>query len=545
MDDLARMERALKAAADAGDVQAAQALAREMRSMLKAVNPTVDAPPDFADEARRMTAKETGAGEAALIGAGRSADKVAAGVKQGFFALPSYPLTEDLNRREQEKLASEQAENDATYRSLQKEHPIATAAGEAAPYVAAPASMGVIPSALTVGGVEALKYGPLGERLGRGSAGALTTAAGGAAGKFVGNLIAPVTKKAAGGSYQAGLEAAERIGYRPTLGESTGSSFIRRMEDYAARAPGGSGVMAEHEAGNVAAVNRAAAKSVGETADEMTPEVFAQAQQRLGQVFEGVKKLPGRPIQIAPEVGQAADEVLRTLKKSAIPGDENGALRELAEQAKVWAAGRGKIDGETYQLLRSKLSQAAFDADGTDKVLYGRLLEALDASADASLRAAGQEGLADALKAARPQYANLKLLEKGATAEAGNVSPARVASTMRTQNPGAFRRGQFMGPLGDVARVGETLKPLRAGSPTFERDAVSNPLSILFHSAFSYPIARAATSPVATIYPRTLGKTAGARALSEIANPSTRAAVAAALQQSGALPLALQPVRTE
>lgn len=543
MDDLARMERALKAASDAGDVEAAGAIAREMKAMLKEVNPNVDAPPDFAEEGRRMAAKETTPGEAVLIGAGRMMYKIGAGVEQGALELAKRtPGTSGAQERLND-LAAEEGQNDAAYNALRRERPLATAGGEALPYVAVPASMGAVPAALAVGGLEATKYGTPGERAARGAGGAVTTLAGGLVGKAAGNFLAPVTRKAAGGSYQAGLTSAERIGYKPTLGESTGSSFIRRMEDYAARAPGGSGVMAEHAAANQGAVNAAAARSVGETADEMTPEVFAAANQRLGQVFEGVKKLPGRPIQIAPEVGKAADDVLRTLSKSSLPGSDSAALRQIAEQAKVWSTHRGKIDGETYQLLRSKLSQAAFDADGTDKVLYGRLLETLDDSADASLRAAGQGALADALKSARPQYANLKLLEKGATAEAGNVSPARVASAMRTQNPGAFRRGAFMGPLADVARVGETLKPLRAGSPTFEREAVSNPLSVLLNSTFSYPIAKVTTSPLVTLYPRTLGKTTGARALSEIANPATRAAVAAALQQSGALPLI--PVQAE
>ena len=111
--------------------------------MLKEVNPSVDAPVDQAEAGARMAAEGTDAGEAALIGAGRKVSKIGAGVKQAFLGLPSYPMTEDMNRRESERLAAQEDERDVAYGALRKKHPVATAAGEAAPYVAVPASAGI------------------------------------------------------------------------------------------------------------------------------------------------------------------------------------------------------------------------------------------------------------------------------------------------------------------------------------------------------------------------------------------------------------------
>lgn len=544
MDDaLSRMERALQAAEQAGDVQAATALARDMRLMLKDVNPTVDQT-DHAAEGAKMAAKETGAVEAALIGAGRGADKLVAGVKQGFLALPQYPLLEQSAAAKRAALAAEQKQGDEAFAPLQRERPISTAGGEAAPYAAIPASAGVLPAAGAVGALEAAKYGTPGERAARGVIGAGSTAVGGILGNAAGKFIAPVTEKAAGPARQGALEAAERLGMNPTLGEATGSTFVRRIEDLVSRLPGGGSVMAEHQAGNATALNRAAARAIGENADELTPQVFAAASQRIGKVFDDIRALPGKQIQLGPDVVTAADEVLRQQAKM-LPHQQDANLIKIAQDAKTLAMNKGRIDGETYQLQRSGLSDAAFDATvGTNKQLYGRLLEALDNSADASLRAAGNDALADALQVARPQYANLKILEKGATAEAGDVSAAKVASTLRTNNPGAFRRGKFIGSeMGDIATVGEGLKPLVAGSQTFERGALSNPLLAGFHWLWSTPTAKAFTSPAATLYPRTLGKTEAARTAAEIANPATRAAVAAALAQSGLLPLAPVPAQ--
>lgn len=537
-DALQALERGLSVAAQKGDIEAARAITAEMQRLMKEVNPAVDAPVDRSVEAANMLAKETGAGEAIVIGAGRTADKVRAGVKQKFLDLPSYPLTQDLNKREETNLATEQAERDKAYAALRKKRPIATSGGEALPYIAVPTSGGPVAAGAVAGGVEASQYGTDKERTARGITGGLTTAAGGYVGNFMGRLLAPVKGKAASASGQAALDAAERIGVQPTLGEATGSTFLRRLEDLVARLPGGASVMAEHQAGNATALNRAAARAIGEEADELTPEVFARAAGRLGKVFEDIKATGQKAVQVGPDVGAAADEVLRKQAKM-LPHQQDQNLIDLAKRAKWASQNRGWIDGETYQLMRSGLSDAAFDATvGTNKHLYGRLLESLDDSAEASLRAAGNDALADALRTARPQYANLKILEKGATAEAGNVSPAKVASTMRTNNPGAFRRGRFVGSdMGDIAAVGENLKPLRAGSPTVEREVMSNPVAAAFHWLWSKPTASALTSPAATLYPRTLGNTKGARALAEIANPTTRAAVAAALAESGALPL--------
>lgn len=525
LSSLPELERAFMNAHQAGDTQAASVLAEAIRQRRNATQPTQTVPLTegmVREQAAMKTAEEVGPAEAALIAAGRGVAKVGAGLEQMVTNTP-------------EALKRGQQESDQAFAALQAAHPVATTAGEVAPYVAVPASMGVLPAALTVGGIEAAKYGTPGERLGRGAMGAVTTGAGGLLSRAGANLIAPVTQKAAGQANQEALAAASRLGVKPTLSQVTGRPLLARMEDYAARAPGGAGVMTDFAARNAAAVNRAAASAIGENADELTAGVFAQAAKRMGQVFESIKNLPGKPIKITQNVATAADDILRQQGKM-IPAQQDAALVQLANQAKVLAANKGRIDGETYQLIRSGLSESSFDASGTNKVLYGKLLKALDDAADTSLRASGNAALADSLKAVRPQYANLMMLEKGAVAEAGNVSAPRLASVMRTQNPGAFRRGQMVGPMADIARVGEGLKPLRAGSPTFEREAISNPISLGLNALWSYPLARIATSPVARFYPQAFGGTSAARGLAQIADPTGRTAIAAAMQGSGMLP---------
>jgi hypothetical protein len=291
------------------------------------------------------------------------------------------------------------------------------------------------------------------------------------------------------------------------------------MEDFAATVPGGAGAMADHATRNVTAMNRAAARAIGETADELTPNVLAAARARIVKPFEEVKALTGRPIAIGQSVANVADDILR--QSSKMPGGQKDAnLITLAQQAKALAANKGRIDGETYQLTRSHLSEAAYEANGTNKHLYGKLLEALDNSAEQSLRMMGKADLANALKTARPQYANLTMLEKGAVIEGGNVNPSRLASAMRTQDPKILREGTKSGEMVDLARVGEQFKALNPGSQTFARGIVSSPLATALTAPVAYGAAKATTGALPRGYAAVMGQSQVPGAL---ADPITRA----------------------
>lgn len=533
---LREYEAAIVAAGRAGNLKAVSELNTAMMAELKAANPAVDAPADQSREAAKMAAKGTGVGETLAIAAGRGTDKILSGVDQliqkarllprgpeAFSAAGGTPPElQDFAKNRLGELGKDQAEKDVAYGGLQQERPFTSAAGEFAPYMAVPGSAGVLGGSAIVGGLEASKYGSGNERLRAGLTGAGSNLVGGLLGNIAGKAIAPVAKGAISDTQRSALSSMDNIGVTPRLSQVTGSPFLSRIEDWAARTPGGAGVMREFGQANQQAVNRTAAQGIGETASELSPSVLASANQRMGKVFEAIKGLEGKPIQISDKVGTVADDIIRQQSKM-LPTQQDPALLSLAKQAQMVSKHRGRIDGETYQLMRSGLSEASYDASGTNRTLYGKLLEALDNSADSSLRAGGNESLADALKTVRPQYANLKLLEKGAVAEAGNVSPSRLASAMRQQNPAGFREGRMEGnPLYEIAKQGEAFKPLQAGSPTYERTLMSNPLSTTIGAATSWPAAKLVTSKAAQWYPRNVGGTEMASLLGQAVNPAMR-----------------------
>lgn len=350
--------------------------------------------------------------------------------------------------------------------------------------------------ALTFAGMEALRPGETGDRLKRGAVELGGNLVGGFIGNKIGNAIAPVGQQAISAAQREALKVAEKVGYKPRLSEITGSPYMARLEDFAARTPGGAGVMDDFARANQQAVNRHAASGIGERANQLTPEVFAAADKRLGAVFENVKNLPGKPIIVNGRVGQVADEVLRVQSKM-LDSEKDASLIAIANQAKTLSQNMGRIDGETYQLTRSGLSSQAHEATGTNKALYGKLLAALDDSAETSLKAIGKADLAAGIKAARPQWANLKTLERGAVAKGGDVTPSAVASALRTNNPKAFREGAMAGnPLYDIGVIGERLRPLQQGSQTYERQLTSSLLDTALKAGPAYAAAKLTTGSI-------------------------------------------------
>ncbi len=504
-----------------------QASAMIQEFMAQQNQPSKDAAPSAYNPAEGV-----GPLDAAMIAAGRTADRTAMGLKQGVLAGVQRFGPQSMAEKagsELTRMEAEEAEKTRLFKPLEESRPLATALGGALPYLAVPASLGVVPTALAIGGAEALQYGTPEERVKRGVTGGVTAGIGTAVGKAAGAVIAPIAEAAKVPAKKAALDAMERLGISPSVSEVTGSATARRFEDFAARVPGGAGVMAQWQAQNQAKINAAAAKSIGQTADQLTPDVFAKAADELGTVFKEITALTntsingrsGPPIQIGSKVANAAGRVL-ALQRQLPKNLQDPAVISLAADAFRAAGLKSRISGEAYQVQRSKLSDMSYTAFGggnsTEGKAYQALLNALDDSAEQSLLAAGKGKLATSLREVRPKWANLKILEKGLVAEGGNVSPARLASALRVSNPAAFREGKMAkNPLYDIAVIGENMKPLTAGSPTFERSIVSSPLATMLTAPVAYGAAKATTSPLVTAYPRFAY---GQPALTNVAGPA-------------------------
>lgn len=452
-----------------------------------------------------------------LIGAGRAFDTILAGAKQaaleGARATTSNEDKRARLRDELARLAEEQAANTQAYKAFTERFPVQTAIGESLPYGlmrGGPLGLG-----LQIGAIEGLKYGTPEERATRGVLGFGSGALAGAIGNTISKYVNPDLTT----SQQEALSGANRLGIKPRLSQVTQSPTIARIEDAAARIPGGAGVFEDFQRANQVAANQAAARSMGTTADQtgqLGEKMLQATRDKFGRVFEAIKsvgkvKMGGRevnPILLDKGVEAAADKVLSTQTKLGSRADP--AIVKLAQEAKRMAGLKARIDGESYQLWHSTLTDSSYSAySGGDSVAgraYQNLMKALDDSAVHSLRMSGLGSIADELVSTRPLYANFKLLTKGNTIKSGDVNISALARSLRKQNAADYLSGGG-GELGDLARYSEAFPSLRPGSQTFERGFVTSPVTAAVAAAPAYAAARAATSPVLTTIPARLGGT--------------------------------------
>lgn len=395
-----------------------------------------------------------GVGQTMLIGAGRGVDQLVKGVQQLY-----YKAAGDKDAEQQ--LAQQVTGEDAIYDRLKQARPAATAAGEILPNIALAVGSGgtALPAAMARGAAmtalpEALRYGSAKDRTARAAVGGAGGALGAGVGWGIGRLLQPAGKALTAGVSDEALDAASRIGYKPTPGQLTNSPSLLSLENNWLRKTGSGPVMERLGSEQQAALNRAAARAMGETADDLGPPVLARAQDRIGSEFkrlQGITRpsLGGEFVDTLAKIDAAnASKVSFSSKK--VDSLVNKGL-DLAE--------KGKLDGKAYKEIHTELTNQANKAfkagDATLGQSFKSVRESLDEAAERSLGGSDLQ----AWDKARKQWAAFKTLTKGNVAEGGNVSAPRVAAQLRLNGTG-FRTGRTSGDLADIGRIGEGFKSL-------------------------------------------------------------------------------------
>ncbi len=304
----------------------------------------------------------------------------------------------------------------------------------------------------------AARGGSLGDIVGSGALGAGVGGALPVAGKgigAIGRVLAPGPDAATARLVQRAADLG--IPIRPA--QVSTSPFVNKLDQMAAKVPGsGMGALVEEQQ---TGLNRATARTFGENASAVTPEVMASAKKRIGDAFDDVEK--GTTVQF--------DQPLISRLK-AIVGDasgvlESGQMTPLNKRinAIIDLAENGEFDGKTFNNMMKKdapLSRLQKASDPNIQYYAGQIRSALQ---DALERSASPE-MAQKYNQARLQYRNLKTVEPvAANAPTGNVSPLALAAQVRKSNP-SFAYGGG-GDLGDIARIGQRFmrQPADSGTP--------------------------------------------------------------------------------
>jgi len=393
-------------------------------------------------------APKTGAFGAGLISAGRTTDKMLQGVRQIYNRITGDQGTLD-------RMATDEAEKDRLFAPLQKERPVATAIGGAAPMLAFPAggatTSGFLARSALSGAIPGLtSYGTDEERLKGGAVGAAGGAVGGAMGLGLARLLKPAGQVA--GISDDAAAAAERLGVKLTAGQRTQNPAMVNFENYLAKSPGSAGAMQARQQATQGAMNRAAAGAMGQTGDDLSEGLFSAAKKGIGSEFERLQSIT------APNVG---NDFLDALAKIDADNIARGSFRSKSVDTLVDKgidlAAQGKLSGKAYKEIRTVLTNDANSAFKSGDATLGQALKtvrkALDDAAEASLAPTERKAWATT----REQWAAYKALTKSNVSEAGNVSAARLAAELRRGGDG-FRTGAKNGPMADIGRLGEAVK---------------------------------------------------------------------------------------
>ena len=490
-----------------------------------AINQASYIPPEQTPEVEKI-----GVLPAMYEGLKKAGSDVIAGTKQlAYAAQKSNPLISPTSEQENAPLnkkiadlAREQDIKTAAYEQVRAQRPIAAPTGEMLPYLATR-------SPWLVGGAEALKYGDPGERAVRGvlagGATAFGNLIGGGAAKYVNPDLAPSTLKAMKNVYPMDVT--------PRLSELTGSQTLAGLEDVVMQAPFG-GALKSAEQANQVAYNRATAQSIGMDSralkaanlpeGTLSDEVLAAARAKQSTVFDAVENLPVdvAPIRFTSHIDSATNDILQKAARAERLHQTGVVDPQLVDTAKAWQqmfVNGDFMSGSDYLLARNNLSELAWAAEGPAKMLYRDLLNALDDSAEQSLRHVGQGELAAQLKIVRPQYANLKTIEKGNVVTNGNVNIKLLRNAVKQGKESAYKEGRRSTDLTKLSKYSEATSPLREGSPTatrgFYKSLVDNPIVGSLMAVPNAALANVLSSPITKFIPKHLAGTQLGEALGQ------------------------------
>lgn len=379
------------------------------------------------------------------------------GLRQMFVASP---LQEDQGREQlQTQLAAEQQSADAEMAPVRKEHPIASGLGYGAPYALMPQR--ALPAMLGGALWEGLKYGTPGDRAGAAAGGAFNSLIGNVLGNMGKFAIQPAPKNPATLGFQG---AAERLGAPLTAGQRSLDPRTLQFEDYLRQTPFGSIPLQKVGNEQAVAVNRAAAKSIGEQADNLTSDVLEVAKRRISGYYDEVtartELLPHK------EIAQELRDFRAGIATDVDPAIQKVMENQIAKYTDMLLANGGRLPGTVFQSLQSQLKELR-DLGGEKGLYASKLLDIFRRGMERNI-STEDKALWDL---ANKQYRNYKRITDKAFAVnsvSGQVNPKAVARQLESEGD-LFKRGQLSGPLADVGYFGRGIPSTAVGSQTAPR----------------------------------------------------------------------------
>jgi hypothetical protein len=357
---------------------------------------------------------------------------------------------------------------------VEQAYPTATTAGQVAGYIANPMNK-LVPS---FGGPAQTLLGGAAKGAGQGAvANVMTTpvtdenqaflteklkqaAVGATGGAVVGGAVQGLTNVAQPFKNQLSkvskdnVEILRQAGVPVDVAQATGSPFLNRTKAALSDNPFTVGKESEFAAQQQAAYNKAIAKTMGEDATAITPDVLSTAKERLGSIYDDLFQKYGSKISgsVYKNIANIRDEAERVL-----PSNEYTPIKKMVDDILDKASlNRSSLSGDQYQAVKSALDKMSASSSGSAnyaRELKDALLEGLTKSAEA----AGRVDDIALLKLTNKQYGNMKKIEDVVLKDGqGNVSAQLLSNSLATK---AKRHAIFAedAELAKLARAGKDI----------------------------------------------------------------------------------------
>jgi len=259
-----------------------------------------------------------------------------------------------------------------------------------------------------------------------------------------------VVKPAVAPAVASAVQAASNLGVKLRPGQFATSRLVSLLDEKL--------VSASHTDQQLKNFSKVAIESIGETGENMTPQMLKDAKTRMRKEFDQFARQA--QVHMTPQLDQSLNQALaqvNTLVNNSgkVSAQFGGGVNKADAQALVdvisdirneFAKGNGKLSGEMYRRLtqqNSMLSDLSQIKNGTVKNLGGKIADDLFTAMEAATPA----DTVQALKTLKDQYKNVKLLEPvvKAAGASGILDPKRVA------------RLKASGDLGTLSAVGKYL----------------------------------------------------------------------------------------
>lgn len=333
--------------------------------------------------------------------------------------------------------------------------------------------------------------------IGPSQAGAATTVTGGAqaTGRGGGYNFGTVGDDAAT-SLTPGQSAA-RTGFpqgRLTPGQATGNKLLQRLEAKLESQPMTAGQFDKIKDANARSVNAAAAKAIGEKADNLSAEVLDRAVTRMGAVFDDVRDDVVRPI--SPQDFVTRMRAVGDEFEAISPQFWNHPLvSRLVRHAEDGSAKGKDLGGLTSKLTREVHRQMTSpQGDRELGMALGKVKEYVD-----DLVEQGLSG--DRLKQyqqVRGQYRNLSLMTSRVGAinpSTGNVNGSILANVLQQKDKAGFLFGRNQSEMYNAARFAQAFRPLVGDSGTATRMPLPSPTDFVLSLPFNLATRAYTSSP--------------------------------------------------